>query len=419
MSEQIVTSERQQSQTWQQTILDSADFTIISTDPKGIIQTLNAGALQKLGYEPEEVIGKVTPAIIHDPQEIVQRAQQLSQELGYSVEPGFETFVAKARLGIPDEHNRTYIRKDQSRFPVCLSVTAIHDETGVLTGFLGIGKDITQQQKIEQSLCDSEARYRSLYEHTPVMLHSIDQQGRLISVSDTWLSKMGYERSEVLGQASIEFLSASSQQYAKTEALPHYFKTGICQDISYQFVKKNGEILDVLLSAIAERDTQGEIIRTLAVSVDVTKCNRIETALLHSEKRLQQAFENAAIGKILVALDGAFLRVNKAICEIAGYSESELLALTFQEITHADDLELDHNYAEELLARKIDTYQIEKRFIHRQGHEVWILLSVSLGYTEKEQPCYFIAQIQDISQRKQAESALQQLNTNLELLVQG
>ncbi|UJB72402.1 PAS domain S-box protein (plasmid) [Acaryochloris sp. 'Moss Beach'] len=137
MADQLTATTVQQTQAWQQAILDSADFTMIATDPQGIIQTINAGALRKLGYQPEEVIGKVTPAIIHDPLEVQERAQQLSCELGYSIEPGFEAFVAKARLGIPDENIWTYIRKDQSHFPVCLSVTALRDEVGNVTGFLG------------------------------------------------------------------------------------------------------------------------------------------------------------------------------------------------------------------------------------------------------------------------------------------
>ena len=285
-----VTLQLQQSIAWQQAILDSADFIIIATDPAGIIQTFNAVALRTLGYQPEEIIGKVTPAIIHDPQEVEHKAHQLSQELGYTVEIGFEVFVAKARLGIPDENIWTYIRKDQSRFPVRLSVTAVHDETGNLTGFLGIGKDISQQQKIEQSLVESEARF--------------------------------------LG-----------------------------------------------------------------------------------------AFQYAAIGMALVSPTGHWLRVNPSVCSIVGYSESELLALTFQEITHPDDLASDLTYVEQLLAGEIDTYQMEKRYIHKQGHEVWILLSVSLVRDNEGHPLYFISQIQNINQRKRAEAALQHLNKQLEQLV--
>ena len=276
-----------QTKSWQQAILDSADFTIISTDPNGIIQTFNAGALLKLGYQPEEVIGKVTPAIIHDSQEVVQRAQQLSEELGYPIEPGFETFVAKARLGVVDESIWTYVRKDQSRFPVRLSVTALYNEAGNLTGFLGIGKDLTEQQKIEQSLLESEAKFAG-------------------------------------------------------------------------------------------------------------------------------AFQYAATGMALVSLEGYWMKVNTALCNIVGYSESELLNLTFQEITHPQDIKRDLDHVAQLLQGEIDNFQIEKRYIHKQGHEIWILLSVSLVRDKNHHPLYFVSQIQDISERKQAEERLLKINAELQ-----
>lgn len=134
----------------QQAILNGANFTIISTDTNGIIHTFNAAAQQWLGYAEEDIIGKVTPAIIHDPGEVVARARKLSKELGVTIEPGFEVFVAKARLGIPDENEWTYIRKDGSRFPVLLSVTALRDKNGDVTGFIGIGSDITERKRVER-----------------------------------------------------------------------------------------------------------------------------------------------------------------------------------------------------------------------------------------------------------------------------
>lgn len=290
MAEQDIKSGSQQSQTWEQTILDSANFTIISTDHQGVIQTLNAGALRKLGYEPEDVIGKLTPIIFHDRQELVQRAQQLSQELGHPITPGFEAVVAKARLGIADEKIWTYIRRDKSRFPVRLSVTALHDDAGNLTGFLGIGKDITEQQKTERALRESEARFSG-------------------------------------------------------------------------------------------------------------------------------AFQHSAIGMALISPNGQWLKVNASLCDILGYTEAELLELTFQEITHPEDLELDLDYVKQMLAGEISNYHMEKRYIHKQGHEVWILLSVSLVRDDDGRPLHFVSQIQDITQHKQAEATFQHLNTNLERLI--
>lgn len=136
----------------QQAILNSANYTIIATDPTGTIQLFNRTAEQLLGYSAEEVVGKVTPAIIHDPDEIRHRTEILSQELAVEIEPGFETFVVKARTGVADENEWSYIRQDGSRFPVQLSVTALFDADGVVTGFLGIGSDITRRKAAERKL---------------------------------------------------------------------------------------------------------------------------------------------------------------------------------------------------------------------------------------------------------------------------
>lgn len=136
--------------TLQHAILNSANYSIISTDHAGTILTFNAAAENMLGYRAEEVVGKLTPAILHDPQEVVKRAQTLSHELGREIKPGFEVFVAKAILGNTDENEWSYIRKDGSRFPVMLSVTALRDQDGKISGFLGIGQDITERKQIER-----------------------------------------------------------------------------------------------------------------------------------------------------------------------------------------------------------------------------------------------------------------------------
>ncbi len=141
-----------QSNDWTQAMLDSADATVISTDVNGLIRTINARTAQTLGYEPAELIGKVTPAVIHDAKEVAARAEALTQELGWHVEPGFEVFVVKARMGVTDQNDWTYVRKDGTRFPVRLSVTPLVDADGRLNGFLGVGNDITLLKEAEGKL---------------------------------------------------------------------------------------------------------------------------------------------------------------------------------------------------------------------------------------------------------------------------
>jgi len=134
---------------WQNAVLDSASSAIIATTPDGLIQTFNPAAQRMLGYCSEEVIGKLTLAISHDPQEVVARGKLFSQELGEQIEPGLEVFVTKARKNLPNEHETIYIRKDGTRLPVQLSVTALRDSDQVITGFLGLALDISGRKRAE------------------------------------------------------------------------------------------------------------------------------------------------------------------------------------------------------------------------------------------------------------------------------
>jgi PAS domain S-box-containing protein len=154
----------------------------------------------------------------------------------------------------------------------------------------------------DEALRQSEEKYRSLYRNTPVMMHSIDRAGRIVSVSEFWLSSLGYEEHEVIGKESVAFLTEESRKYARDVVLPAYFRTGACRDVEYQFVKKDGTAMDVLLSAIAERDSEGQIKRSLAVLIDVTERNRAlsalresEAAIEESERRYRDIFENAGV----------------------------------------------------------------------------------------------------------------------------
>jgi PAS domain S-box-containing protein len=162
-------------------------------------------------------------------------------------------------------------------------------------------------RKAEAELAQSEEKHRALYTNTPMMLHSIDTQGRLVSVSKRWLEKMGYDWMEVIGRKSVEFLTPESRSRAEEVVLPEYFKTGVCNDIPYQFVTKSGSILDIELSAIAERDAEGHIIRSFAVLEDVTDLKRAE-----AERRRLADLEAAARAEAKAAselnrLKGAFL----------------------------------------------------------------------------------------------------------------
>jgi len=148
--------------------------------------------------------------------------------------------------------------------------------------------EIFKRQSAEKALRESEKRYRGLYHHTPAMLHSIDTSGRIVSVSDYWSEVMGYRREEAIGRRLTSFFTEESRRHAEEKVFKEFFKTGFVKDVPYQFVKKNNETIDVLLSAIADRNEQGQIKRTLAVSIDVTERKRAEEALKHAKEALSR-----------------------------------------------------------------------------------------------------------------------------------
>jgi PAS domain S-box-containing protein len=136
--------------------------------------------------------------------------------------------------------------------------------------------------------------------------------------------------------------------------------------------------------------------------MDVAAPKDVQDRLREAEERFRGAFDTAAIGMALVAPDGHWLEVNPALCELVGYSEEELLGGTFQGITHPDDLDTDLEFVRRMLAGEIETYQMDKRYVHKLGHIIWIRLSVSLVRGADGTPAYFVSQIQDISEQRRA-----------------
>ncbi|HEY0138715.1 MAG TPA: PAS domain S-box protein, partial [Nannocystis sp.] len=132
-------------------------------------------------------------------------------------------------------------------------------------------------------LAEVEAHHSDLYRRLPVMMHSIDARGRLCDVNDLWQETMGYPREEVLGRASVEFLTEQSREHAREVVLPEFFRTGRNLNAAYQMVRKDGRLLDVLLSAVADRDAEGKVVRSYAVIIDVTEMRRTEAAARRSQ----------------------------------------------------------------------------------------------------------------------------------------
>ena len=224
----------------------------------------------------------------------------------------------------------------------------------------------------------------------------------------------GYEERELILQA----LRGGAYDFLEKPIDHGYFLAAVARAIQMRRLSRQVEEQKAALERHASELEQMVRERTRELLADIAERKRAEEALRESEERFRGAFDNAPIGMSLNALDGRWLKVNRSLCEIVGYAEQELLATNFQSITHPGDLEPDLSYVRKMLTGELQTYQMEKRYIHKLGHIVWIQLNVSLVRDPRGTPIYFIAQIQNITARKNAEVALRETAQQLSQLLE-
>jgi PAS domain S-box-containing protein len=261
--------------------------------------------------------------------------------------------------------------------------------------------------------------YRLLFDHVGHMVCTLDLEGRITSVNATGLTLTGYSERELIGRPALDLIDPEVRQDA-VKRFERRLQAG--QDAPPDesiVIARDGRRVPVEVTSALIRDDDGRSVGVLGLVRDVSDRKRDEEILLESEERFRSAFDYAAIGMALVAPDGGWIQVNRALCDLVGYSRDELLGgATFQDITHPDDLEADLEFVRQMLEGEIDTYQMEKRYFHKRGHIVWVLLSVSLVRSSDGSPLYFISQIQDITARKEAEQRLAEAEQRYRVLVE-
>nr|WP_294839468.1 PAS domain S-box protein [uncultured Methylotenera sp.] len=390
------------------TLLSSADESIISTDLNGLITSFSRGSENMLGYKAEELIGLKTPAIFHDTNEMHQRANELSQTLNRQIDSGFYVFISQALQRKSETREWTYIRKDGTSLPVSLTVTPMYDNVGELFGYLGIAHDISQRKQAEQE--------------TSYMAGVLERTGELAKVGgwelDIASMQIKHWTTEVFRihelvppqlpsvEQAISFYPPDSQRELKA-TIDLAIKTGQPWDMELPLTTAKGNHIWVRTQGSAIMQG-GEAVSLIGAFQDITAQKTIANALIAREKSFNDIIEYAPIGMAIVSLEGRFTRVNQALCNIVGYSNEELMQLTFQEITFPDDLEADLERLSQLIEDKLNTYQIEKRYIHKDKRIVWVQLSVSISRDVDRLPKYFIAQIEDITERKNLHEETQQ-----------
>ncbi|MGF1458658.1 MAG: PAS domain S-box protein [Leptolyngbyaceae cyanobacterium] len=266
--------------------------------------------------------------------------------------------------------------------------------------------DITAQKQAQLNLIASEQRYASLAKAAPVGIFRTDPEGNCVYVNDRWSEIAGMEPAQAMGVGWVDGLYPDDREAIMAEwydAAQNHRPFSL----EYRFWDATQTITWVYGQAVAEIDDQGAVTGYVGTITDITERHAAEERLKASEALFRDTFEQAAVGVSHVSPTGDFIRLNQRFCDIVGYCHDELINLTFQDITHVDDLAVDLNQVNRLLRGVETTYTLEKRYIHKAGNIVWINLTVSLVRDEAGEPDYFIAVIEDISDRKSVQERLQ------------
>ena len=272
----------------QSAIFNSANFSSIATDAKGVIQIFNVGAERMLGYTAAEVMNKITPADISDPQEVIARANALSVELGTPITPGFEALVFKASRGIEDIYELTYIRKDGSRFPAVVSVTALRDAQDGIIGYLLIGTDNTARQQVEeerrkldQRLRDQHFYTRSLIESNIDALMTCDPRGIITDINKQTETLTGCTRDELIGAPFKNYFTDPARAEA---GIKRVLNEGKVTNYELTARARDGKETVVSYNATTFHDRDRSLQGVFAAARDVTELKRFEQTLAAEER---------------------------------------------------------------------------------------------------------------------------------------
>jgi PAS domain S-box-containing protein len=400
----------------QSAIFNSANFSSIATDAKGVIQIFNVGAERMLGYMAGEVMNKITPADISDPQELITRAKALSVELATPITPGFEALVFKASRGIEDIYELTYIRKDGSRFPAVVSVTALRDAQDVIIGYLLIGTEL--KAGALQSAIFNSANFSSI---------ATDAKG-VIQIFNVGAERMlGYTAGEVMNKITPADISDPQELIARAKALSVELATPITpgfealvfkasrgiEDIyELTYIRKDGSRFPAVVSVTALRDAQDVIIGYLLIGTDNTARKLVEEEQKKSDQRLrdQQFYTRSLIEANIDAImttdpSGIITDVNKQMEALTDCTRDELIGAPFK--NYFTDPERAEAAINQVLSEKsVTDYELTARA--RDGKQTVVSYNATTFYDRNRTLQGVFAAARDVTERKRVEVELQQ-----------
>jgi PAS domain S-box-containing protein len=417
----------------QSAIFNSANFSSIATDEKGVIQIFNVGAERMLGYAAADVMNKITPADISDPQEVIARAKALSLELGTTITPGFEALVFKASRGIEDIYELTYIRKDGSRFPAVVSVTALRDAESKIIGYLLIGTDNSARKRAEEALVKAGALQSAIFNSANFSSIATDEKG-VIQIFNVGAERMlGYAAADVMNKITPADISDPQEVIARAKALSLELGTTITpgfealvfkasreiEDIyELTYIRKDGSRFPAVVSVTALRDDQGDIIGYLLIGTDNTARKQVEEEQKKLDQRLrdQQFYTRSLIESNIDAImttdpAGIITDVNKQMETLTGCTRDELIGAPFKNY-FTDPERAQAGIKQVLSEKKVANYELTARA--RDGKETVVSYNASTFYDRDRKLQGVFAAARDVTERKRLDQVLQEKNVELE-----
>jgi len=369
---------------------------IAITDWKGHFQQCNPAFCRLVGYSEDELRAIDFSSLIHPEDHEANLAEIRRLKSGKI--PHFQI------------ENR-YVRKDGQVAWTHKFVSALPGENGEPAHLMALVNDITERKRTELALIEREVQYRAVIETAADGFWMLDGTGHILATNEAYARRSGYSQAELLGM-SIATLEAQELPGEVTDHLARVRQNG--SDLFETWhVTKHGERWPVEVNTSYWPAAGG---RLFAFLRDITERRQAAIALQESEARFRATFEQAAVGIAHVSIEGRWLRVNRKLCTILGYSPEELVSREFRIITHPEDVSDDLDLMHRMLAGEMSTLSLEKRYVHKNGSIVWTKLTSALLRTARGAPDYFISVIEDISERKQTEAALHALYAEMEQL---
>ncbi len=395
----------------QSAIFNSANFSSIATDAKGVIQIFNVGAERMLGYAAADVLNRITPADISDPQEVIARAKALSAELGTAISPGFDALVFKARRGIEDIYELTYIRKDGSRFPAVVSVTALRDDQDEVIGYLLIATDNTARLQASQYA-------RRLLEASLDPLVTISPDGKITDVNEGLIKVTGVARSELIG---TDFSDYFTEPAKAREGYQQVFALGSVIDYPLTIRHYDGRLTDVLYNASLYKDSGGTVLGVFAAARDITARKQAEDALQKAGALQSAIFNSANFSSIATDAKGVIQIFNVGAERMLGYSAADVMdKITPAEISDPEEVITRAKSLSSELGTAItpgfealvfkasrgieDIYELT--YIRKDGSRLPAVVSVTALRDDQGEVIGYLLIGTDNTARKQAEEAL-------------